>query len=270
MTRFSLLRLALPLLLCLGLVACAGNTRERDETAGWTVERLYREAKEEQSVRNWTRAAELLEKLESRFPFGTYAQQAQMELAYVRWKEGELALALAAADRFIRLHPNHPAMDYMLYLKGLINFYRDVTLFSRFTEQDPSERDQRAARDSFAAFQELTTRFPDSAYTPDAIERMTYLVNALAQNEVHIARFYLERGAYLAAANRAQVAVRDFQGAPAVEEALFIMIKAYEALGMNDLRDAAQRVLDKNYPNSRFPREGFVDQRSSGPWWRFW
>lgn len=249
------------------LTACAGGQVERDPTAGWTAERLYREAVQERNARNWARSAELLETLESRFPFGVYAQQAQMDLAFVRWKEGELSLALAAVDRFMRLHPEHAATDYMLYLRGLINFYREVTIFTRLTEQDPSERDQRAARDSFASFRELVERFPDSSYAPDALDRMAFLHNSLAQNEVNIARFYLSRGAYLAAVNRAQAAIRDFDGAPSTFEALQILVQSYDALGLTELRDDSQRILDLNFPNGTNPA---AQPERSGPWWRFW
>jgi len=263
------LSLALACLLAFFILAgCANTGKEPDPTVGWTAERLYKEAKDEMDTGNWTQAAKLLEKLESRYPFGVFAQQAQIDIAYVYWKDGSNAQALAAIDRFERLHPNHPSLDYMLYLKGLINFYQDSAFLANLTRQDPSERDPKGARDSFDAFKALLTRFPDSKYAPDAQLRLNYLVNSIAMNEVHVARMYLERGAYVAAVNRAQTTVRDFQGAPAVEEALYIMVLAYDKMGMSDLRDDASRVLSMNYPNSHFVRNGF--EKESSPWWKIW
>lgn len=256
------------LLLILTVVGCANLGKEIDPTVGWSAERLYKDAKEEISVGNWTQAAKQLERLESRYPFGVYAQQAQIDLAYVYWKDGSNAQAQAAIDRFQRLHPNHPRLDYMLYLKGLINFYQESAMLSSITRQDPSERDPKGARESFDAFKDLVTRFPDSPYAADARQRLNYLVNSIALNEVHVARLYYQRGAYVASANRAQTAVRDFQGAPAVEEALYILMLSYDKMEMPELRDDTLRVLNANYPNSRFLKDGFVTAR--GPWWKIW
>ena len=135
------------------------------------------------------------------------------------------------------------------------------------SQQDMTERDPKGARESFDSFRDLVTRFPDSKYTPDAILRMKYLVNALASLEVHVARYYMKRGAYLAAVNRAQFAVKSYPEAPAIEEALFIMVKAYDLLGMNDLRDDAERVMRKNYPNSVYYTRGLERPE---PWWKLW
>jgi len=168
----------------------------------------------------------------------------------------------------MKLHPASPALDYALYLKGIINFNDDLGLFSSVTRQDLAERDQKAAKESFESFKELVTRFPTSRYTPDASQRMTYIVNSLAQYEVHVARYYFGRGAYVAAINRAQLAVTDYQGVPAVEEALFIIVKSYDALGLTPLRDDAKRVLEKNYPQSEYLTRGF--KASSDPWWKVW
>ncbi|MBO3717123.1 MAG: outer membrane protein assembly factor BamD, partial [Candidatus Accumulibacter sp.] len=175
--------------------------------------------------------------------------------------------AVAACDRFIKLHPNHPNVDYVYYLRGLINFNEDLGIMGTISNQDMTERDPKGARESFDAFRELVTRFPDSKYTPDALLRMKYLVNALASLELHVARYYMKRGAYLAAANRAQYAVKNYPDAPATEEALFIMVKAYDSLGLNDLRDDAERVMRTNYPNSDYYRRG-LDRRE--PWWKLW
>jgi outer membrane protein assembly factor BamD len=153
-------------------------------------------------------------------------------------------------------------------LQGLINFNDNLGIFSFIAKQDLSERDQNAAKESFEAFKELTTRFPDSRYTPDARARMTYIVNSLAQYEVHVARYYYTRSAYVAAINRAQTAVTDYQNVPAAEEALYIMVQSYDALGMTQLRDDTQRVMEKNFPQSQYLARGFKAKQTA--WWRFW
>jgi outer membrane protein assembly factor BamD len=239
-----------------------------DETASWSAQRLYSEAKDAMADGNYSQAVKYFDKLESRYPFGRYAQQAQLESAYAYYRDGDAPSAVAACDRFIKLHPGHPNVDYAYYLKGVVNFYEDQNLLSQFADQDPAERDPRSARDSFAAFKELATRFPDSKYTPDAIARMNFLVNALATHEVHVARYYMTRNAYVAAANRAQFVVKTYPDAPATEEALFIMVKAYEQMGMKDLRDDSERVLVKNFPKSPYLRDGYVP--GSKPWWQIW
>ena len=262
MARFTLGSLAgkAALIGALVLGGCGLLPEQADETSGWNAQKLYSEAKLSMSEGGYDRAIQMFEKLEARYPYGRFAQQAQIEVAYAYYKQGEQALALAAADRFIKLHPNHPAVDYAYYLKGLVNFNEDLGWAGYISTQDPTERDPKAARASFDAFRELATRFPDSKYTPDAILRMKYLVNALASLELHVARYYMKRGAYLAAANRAQYAVKNYPDAPATEEALFIMVKAYDSLGLNDLRDDAERVMRTNYPNSDYYRRG-LDRR---------
>ncbi len=255
------------LILFVGLLAACAGTVEEDRTRNWTADKLYQEAKSEMASGSWEEAIKLYEKLEARYPYGRYAQQAQIEVAYAYYKSGEAASAIAACDRFIRLHPNHPSVDYVYYLKGLVNFNEDLGLMGTISDQDPTERDSKAARDSYESFRDLVTRFPNSKYTPDASQRMAYLVNALASNEVHVARYYLKRGAYVAAANRAQYAVKTFPNAPAIEEGLFILVKSYDAMGMNDLRDDAERVMKKNFPNSVYYTRG-LDRQT--PWWRLW
>ena len=193
--------------------------------------------------------------------------QAQLETAYAYYKSGEQALAIAAADRFIKLHPNHPHVDYAYYLKGLVNFNEDLGLLAGLANQDLSERDPKGAREAFDSFRELVTRFPDSRYAEDSRQRMQYLVNSLAQHEVHVARYYYRRGAYVAAINRAQTAVKNFPQAPANEEALFLLVKSYDALGMTDLRDDSERVMRLNYPDSVYFAGGPADGR---PWWQLW
>jgi outer membrane protein assembly factor BamD len=253
--------------LALSVSACGLLPEKVDETAGWSASKLYSEAKDELASGNYEKAVSHFEKLESRYPFGTYAQQAQMEIAYAHYRQGEAPEALAAVERFIKLHPNHPNVDYMYYLRGLINFNDRAGFFDFISRQDPSERDSKATRDAFEAFKQLAERFPDSKYAKDAVARMKYLVNAMAQYEVHVANYYMRRGAYVAAANRAQAAVTDYREAPAVEEALHIMVRAYDALGMTELRNDAERVLRTNFPNSVYFNGG---PKKNSPWWKVW
>jgi outer membrane protein assembly factor BamD len=249
------------------LAGCGLLPEVKDDTLGWSANRLYTEAKTLLGEGNYESAITHYEKLESRFPYGRFAQQAQIDLAYAYWKSGEKESAIAACERFIKLHPNHPNVDYVYYLRGLIDFNEDMGLLGLISQQDMTERDPKSARESFNAFRELVTRFPDSKYMPDATLRMTYLVNALAQLEVHVARYYMKRGAYLAAINRAQYAVKSYPAVPATEEALFIIVRAYDLLGMNDLRDDAERVMRHNFPNSVYYTRG-LDRPE--PWWKLW
>lgn len=249
------------------LPGCGLLPKETDETTGWSAQRLYGESKDAMASRTWDKAIKYLEKLEARYPYGRYAQQAQLDVAYAYWKNGERASAIAAADRFIKLYPNHPNVDYAYYLKGLINFNENQGILNIIDSPDMSERDSKGTRESFEAFKELVTRFPESKYSEDGRARMRYLVNSLAQYEVHVARYYMKRGAFVAAANRAQFAVQNYPQAPAIEEAVFIMVKAYDALGMTDLRDASDRVMRKNFPQSKY-LTGKADR--TAPWWKLW
>ncbi|MDP2805690.1 MAG: outer membrane protein assembly factor BamD, partial [Gallionellaceae bacterium] len=181
------------------------------------------------------------------FPYGRYAQQAQMEIAYAYYKQGEPAPALSAIDRFLKQYPNNSHIDYMIYLKGLINFDENLSgVINGLSRQDPSERDPKSVRESFEAFKELVSRFPESRYTPDARMRMQYLLNTLAGSDIHIASYYLRRGAYVAAVNRAKGVLIDYPQTPQTRDALEIMVRAYDAMGLKQLRDDAQRVLDQN------------------------
>ena len=237
-----------------------------DETVNWSAQRLYGEAKDAMGNRDWQKAIKYLEKLEARFPYGRFAQQAQLEVGYCYWKDSERASAIAAADRFIKLYPNHPSVDYAWYLKGLINFNELQGTLAWLTTPDMSDRDPKASREAFLAFKEVVTRFPDSPYAADSADRMRFLVNALASNEVYVARYYMKRGAFLAAANRAQYAIQHYPQAPAVEDAMVILKQAYDRLGMKDLSDSTMRVLEKNFPNT--PHLKGVKKQV--PWWRLW
>ena len=264
-------KLSVPGWLALSAAALLGagcSTSTVDKTANWSPNRIYAEAKDEASSGAYDKAVPLFEKLEGRAAGTPLAQQAQLDKAFAQYKAGDKPAAIATIDRFVKLHPASPALDYALYLKGVVNFNDDLGLFSFITRQDLSERDQKAAKESFEAFKELATRFPESRYTPDARQRMNYIVNSLAQYEVHVARYYYTRGAYLAAVNRAQLALADYREVPALEEALYIIVRSYDALGMSDLRDDAQRVLTTNYPKSEYLSRGF--RTKDDPWWKLW
>ena len=255
---------------CAGLVVLSGcsTTPALDKTATWSPNKIYAEAKDEASSGAYDKAIPLYEKLEGRAAGTPLAQQAQLDKAYAQYKGGEQAQALATLNRFIKLHPASPAMDYALYLKGLVNFNDNLGLFGFISRQDLSERDQNAAKESFESFKELVARFPDSRYAPDSRLRMNYIVNSLAQSEVHVARYYYSRGAYVAAINRAQSAIADYRDVPALEEATFILYKSYDALGMTELRDDMRRILEKSYPQSLYMRKGF--RTAENPWYKFW
>ncbi len=250
----------------LGLAAC--GSAPQDESATWSPEKLYSEAKDEAAAGAYDKAARLLERLEGRAAGTPLAQQAQIERAYVLWRGGESAQALSVLERFIKLNPSSPGLDYAYYLQGLVNFNDNLGILGKFASQDLSERDQQAARDSYQSFKQLVDQFPRSIYAEDAQVRMNYIVNSLAAYEVHVARYYYRRGAYVAAANRAQQAVQEFQYSPAVEEALVIMARSYDRLGLDQLRDDAQRVLEKNFPNSRYAGDALTPAQK--PWWKIW
>ncbi|MRR49391.1 MAG: outer membrane protein assembly factor BamD [Rhodocyclaceae bacterium] len=254
-------------LVALTLAGCGLLPDQADETAGWSANKLYSEAKGSMSDGGYDKAIKYFEKLESRYPYGRYAQQAQLEVAYAYYKQNEIASAIAACDRFIRLHPGHPNVDYAYYLKGLVNFNEDLGLLGHVSMQDLTERDPKAAKESFDAFKDLVTKFPESKYAADATARMKYLINALASHEVHVADYYMRRSAYVAAVNRAQTAIKTYPDAPANEKALFIMVKAYDLMGMNDLRDDAERVMRKNFPKSEYYARGL---NRTEPWWKLW
>ena len=263
----SLTRLAAIAALLFLVVGCAGSGKEKDETAGWSAEKMYTEARSAMSEGQWDKAIKLFEKLESRYPYGRYAQQAQLEEAYSYYKQGEAASTVAACDRFMKLHPNHPSVDYAYYLKGLANFNEDLGIFGNWTDQDQSERDPKAARDSFNAFKDLVAKFPNSKYTPDAVARMVYLTNFLAAHDVHVAKYYYRRGAFIASANRAQLSIKQFPNSPATQEALILMIRSYDALGLKELRDDSIRIFKQNFPKVDYATYSLETET---PWWKLW
>jgi outer membrane protein assembly factor BamD len=259
-------------LLCvwLGALLVACGSTPKDEGSTRSAERLYKEAKEDMDSGSYDRAIKSLERVEGLGAGSLLSQQAQLDLAYLYWRTNERTQALSTIERFIKLNPSSPALDYGLYLRGVINFNDNLGLLGNLAGQDLAERDQRASRDAFVAFKQLVEQFPDSPYSADARLRMQYIVQSLANYELHVARYYFRRGAYVAAINRAQQAVSEFQQAAAVEEALFIMAQSYDRLQLPELRDAAERVLKANYPQSRFLAETTIGGDAPRPWWRLW
>ncbi len=249
------------------LVGC-GST-PADETAGWSPERLYEEANDETKNGGYERAAKLYERLEGRAAGTTLAQQAELGHAYVLYKSGEKAEALSVIERFMKLHPTSPAYDYALYLQGLVNFNDNLGILGNLSRQDLSERDQQASHDAYQSFRQLVEQFPKSRYAQDAQLRMNYILNSLAAYEVHVANYYYRRGAYVAAANRAQKAVEEYRYAPSSEQALFIMMRSYDHLGLPKLRDDAERVLRQNFPQSPLLSAQALPARER-PWWQPW
>jgi outer membrane protein assembly factor BamD len=249
------------------LGGCGLLPKVQDETEGWSAQKLYTTAKEELNDGNYEHAVKLFETLEARYPFGRYAQQAQLDIAYAYYKDNEPISAIAACDRFIKLHPNHPNVDYAYYLKGLANFNDDLGILGNLVDQSMSERDPVASRDAFLSFKELVTRFPDSKYAEDATARMKFLANTMAEHEVYVAKYYLKRHAWVAAANRAKEVVMTYPNAPAREEALEIMVIAYDKLQLPDLSKDAQRVLLLNFPDSKYANGVNLEGKA---WYRFW
>jgi len=262
--RFAAKVAALALAGCLA-AGCNLLPEVKDETANWTAERFYSTAHDELMSGNYTRAIRLFETLEARYPYGRHAQQAVLEGAYANYRAGETANAVAAADRFIRTYPNHVSVDYAYYLKGLVHFREDQGLLGYLYETDLSERDPKAMKEAFIAFKELAQKFPESRYSEDALVRMRYLSNALGMYEVHVARYYFNRGAFLAAANRAQAALIAYPSVPANEDALDVLVRSYQQLGLTQLADDSRRILEKTYPQSQY-----LVAAESKPWWRFW
>ena len=254
-------------LVALSLAGCGLFKDRHANKASWGAADYYKAAKEEFDSANWQAAVKLFEELEAKYPYGRHAQQAQLETAYAQYKMGEAASAISTIDKFTKTHPNHENLDYALYLRALVNFKQDLGPFTRIADQDLADRDPKAARESFEGFKEVATRFPESRYAEDSRERMAYLVEALARHEIKVGRYYLARGAWLAAANRAQGAILRFPNSPIHEDALEIMIEAYDRMGMTALRDDARKVLAKNFPAERMAKSG---QNRMKPWYKFW
>lgn len=246
-----------------------------DETKSWSAQHLYAQAMDEMQNGDYSKAAKLLENIEARYPYGHYALQAQLEVAYAYYKNSEPTSAVEACNTFIKLHPNNPADDYAYYLKGLSNFVPDDTVFSRIAAEDPSQRDPKPLIDSFDAFRDLVKKYPNSKYVPDAIERMKYLSNVLADHDVGVALYYYQRRAWVAAVARAQDGLIHFPQAPSNELGLAIMARSYQALGATNLAADSQSVLQKNFPNSTYldPKTKLIPHSIVQPkhsWWKVW
>jgi outer membrane protein assembly factor BamD len=237
------------LLFGLALFGCSSNEELPDVAADASEQQIYDDAQRYLRGDNYDLAVKSLELLESRYPFGRYAEQAQLELIYAHYNAYEHEAAVEAADRFIRLHPQHPNVDYAYYMKGLAAYSADEDIFTRFLPTDPTQRDTSQARTAFAEFSQLLARYPDSPYAADAEARMVSLRNQLARHEIIVANYYIRRGAYMAAVNRGRFVVENFQRTPAVADGLAIMAQGYILLGMNDLAEESIRVLAANYPD---------------------
>ncbi len=254
--RLSSYFLVIALLMASG---CGLLPEQVDKTKDWSASQLYSAAKQAMSEKNYEQAISYFEKLEARYPFGRFAQQAQLETAYAYYKYEEADLAIATADRFIKVHPRHPNVDYAWYIKGLTNYNRGKTMVDRVLPQDVSERDTRTMREAYESFTYLVKHYPNSKYTSDSAQRMIYLRNNMAQYEIHVANYYMRRGAYVAAANRGKYVIENYQRTPAVPKALVILVRAYRELDVDDLAADALRVLRANYPDH--PELARLDQR---------
>jgi len=234
----------------LALSGCASTDEKTQskEDEDKTAASLYTEAKQALDAGDYETSIQRLESLEARFPFGKYAQQAQLDIAYAYYRFDEPDSAISAADRFIKLYPRHTKVDYAYYMKGVIKFNLTRSWFDRFPGQDSAKRDTDSARRSFQYFAELVQRFPNSIYAEDAVERMTYLRNNLARSEIFAAKHYMQRGAYVAAINRAKYVLERFQRTPSCADALIVSVQAYRKLGLDDLASDTLRVLELNYP----------------------
>tara|TARA_B100000686_G_scaffold352622_1_gene455275 strand:- start:193 stop:1023 length:831 start_codon:yes stop_codon:yes gene_type:complete len=269
----SILSRSLTLFLVLQLSGCAfgwlKTTKKGENTEDWTVTQFYEAGLQDMEDGDWKSAIAFFIALEARYPYGRYAQQAQLYVAYAHYKEDDQPAAIIAAKRFIKLHPNHPSVDYAYYIKGLASFNDEKGIagyiMKNWLDQQMSERDPKASRESFESFKELVTRFPESKYRSDAIKRMNYLFNSVAMGEVYVARYYMKRGAYIAALNRAQYILNKYPQTPAIRFALEIMVDAYDKLGMNDLYKDAKRVQLKSFSKNQ-ESQGISVNDNEGRW----
>lgn len=253
-----ILVLILPACETLDVFSSKESTTKEDEYVGWDDTKFFQQAKEALEAKNYQKAISLYEALEARYPFGDYAAQTQLNVAYAYYKNDDPEAALAATERFIKVHPRNPSIDYAYYLKGLINYNRGIGFIDRFLPTDTSQRDPGSAKDAYDNFNELIQRFPQSKYVPDARLRMVALRNNMAMYELHVADFYMRRKAYVAAVNRANNIVKEYQRTPAVPHALQVMQEAYTKLGLEDLAADAERVFNLNYPGG-IPRTGYKE-----------
>lgn len=262
-------RSLLYLLLAATLLSGCSTTEEKDKTANWSAERIYSEASTALREGNYDKAIKNYELLEARYPYGQYAAQSQLDIAYAYSKYDEPDAAIDALDRFIRLHPDHPELAYAYYMKGIVNLDRNLGLMDRFVPTDASQRDPASYEQAYKDFMEVVERFPDTKYAKDAQQRAIYLFNSLAKHEIHIANFYMDRGAYLAAVKRAIGVVENYQRTPAAEDALEIMVDAYTKLGLPEFAEDANRVLVLNREQGRFGSDEY-EKANKSMLRRFW
>lgn len=242
------------LMVCVALVAgCANPFKKEEDRSDYTAEQYYQDAKARLDDEDYSQAIDLYQELESNYPYGKYTEQAQLDIIYAYYKNDNPEAALAAAQRFIRLHPTHKDVDYAYYMKGLVNYSADNTFLEALTRGESSpDRDPRATEAAYNSFAELVNRFPESRYAADARQRMAFLHNALAMHEIFVADFYMRRQAYVAVVNRAKYVLEEYPRTPAIEHALGLMMLAYERMGMTDLSGDSRRVLALNYPDSAY------------------
>jgi outer membrane protein assembly factor BamD len=253
--------------LCVVLLAVSGCRSHREKVlAKQTPETLFKTAKKALNNNNYGAAIKAYETLTARFPFTDEARQARIDLIYAYYRAGESESATDAADTFIRENPTHPRVDYAYYLKGLVDFERTPNAIERLFRADLSQRPPSNARKAFASFKIVVEQYPKSEYAHDALQRMVYLRDRLASYEVHVARYYLKRGAYVAAAQRAKGAIEQYDGAPAERDAVAIMIECYDKLGLEPLAAQAREVYAANY-SAKVSQSEAVAHRA---WWRFW
>ncbi|MCR6651078.1 MAG: outer membrane protein assembly factor BamD [Cellvibrionaceae bacterium] len=249
------------LVMCAILAILSACASKEQKPKGLTEQEVYESAQKHMNNGSWQAAVQTLQLLEENFPFGTYGEQAQLELIYAHYRSQDYEDVIANADRFIRLHPQHRNVDYAFYMRGLASFNRESGFVGSLLGADNTDRDLGGARDSFEHFAQFIQRFPYSPYATDAQKRMVYLRNVLARYEIHVANYYFRRGAYLAAAKRGNYVVENFQEAPAVPDGLAVMAQAYYLMGMEDLAQTAVKVLTTNFPNyPALTDEGVFDQ----------
>ncbi len=260
------------LLTCiLTVMAGCATTDEFNTAKGLTEQEIYEQAQKKLNHRNWLTAVTQLQLIEEHFPFGAYGEQSQLELIFALYQAQEHAEAIANAERFIRLHPQHRSVDYAYYMRGLASFNQESSFTGSLFGADNSSKDPGATQDSFNHFSQFIHKFPSSPYAPDAQKRMIYLRNILARSEIHTANYYFKRGAYIAAANRGNFVVQNYQGTPSIPDGLAVMVQAYSLLGMTELADSATKVLIENYPdypaldaNGVFDTEYYVRRKHRG------
>lgn len=252
--------------LCMALLALGGCAHKNRQLQQSSPEVLYKKAKKSLDSFDYGSAIKTYEQLTARFPFTDQARQARLDLIYAYYRAGEKESATDAADTFVRENPTHPRVDYAYYIKGLVDFERTPNAIEKLFRVDLAERPPSTARKSFAAFRTVVEQYPKSEYATDSMQRMVYLRNRLAAYEVHVARYYMKRGAYVAAVQRAKGCVEQYDGAPAIHDALAILIQGYERLNLQPLADKAKQVYRANYTGEVRDAQAEIKKR----WWQFW